>query len=241
MAEKSNPGFVVLLDFYEPLQCLTDAQKGQVFDACFAYHLGQDPALNDPLVRMAFSFIKPFFDRQCEAYERKCEQNRANAKKKYEDKRTDADGCDRKRTDATASDGTQIKVKEESKEEVKPKESTPLPPAGGQRAHAKEKKTPYGQFGNVLLTDKEYQSLQDEFGITGAQERIDNLDEYIASKGTRYKSHYATILSWNRRDSQKPQPVMRQARLSEAEERQRHNDEVCRQVSAELEAINSPF
>jgi hypothetical protein len=124
MAEKSKPGFVVLLDFYEPLQCLTDAQKGQVFDACFAYHLGRDPVLNDPLVKMAFSFIKPFFDKQCEAYARKCEQNRANAKRKYEQKRTDSTASDGMRTDANGCDGYQVKVKSKSEIESIKEENT---------------------------------------------------------------------------------------------------------------------
>lgn len=35
--------------------------------------------------------------------------------------------------------------------------------------------------------------------------------------------------------------VPRQGYLSEAERRQQHNDEVCRRVSAELDAMNSPF
>jgi len=58
----------------------------------------------------------------------------------------------------------------------------------------------YGEFENVLLTDKEYNKLTDKFGVDGALKRVAKLSEGIASKGYKYKSHYATILSWERKD-----------------------------------------
>ena len=36
-----------------------------------------------------------------------------------------------------------------------------------------------------------------------ALSQIENLSSYMASTGKRYKSHYATILNWDRRDKQK--------------------------------------
>ena len=62
--------------------------------------------------------------------------------------------------------------------------------------------TVYGEFNNVNLTDEQYQKLVDRFGATGTTERIEKLSEGIASKGYKYKSHYATILSWARKDGQ---------------------------------------
>jgi hypothetical protein len=56
----------------------------------------------------------------------------------------------------------------------------------------------YGEFQNVMLTDEEYDKLVDKFGEGEAKLRIKNLSEAIASKGYRYKSHYATILTWER-------------------------------------------
>lgn len=57
----------------------------------------------------------------------------------------------------------------------------------------------YGEFGNVLLTDTEYQKLQAKLdGKAG--DLIERLSGYMASKGKRYKSHYATLLNWQRRD-----------------------------------------
>ena len=66
---------------------------------------------------------------------------------------------------------------------------------------AKSVKHKYGEYKNVLLTDDELNKLKERF--IDYQERIERLSEYIASKGTKYKSHYATILSWARRENEK--------------------------------------
>lgn len=63
---------------------------------------------------------------------------------------------------------------------------------------SKEKKNIYGEFGNVALTEEEYVKLQTAY--PDYQERIERLSAYIASTGKRYKSHYATILNWARKD-----------------------------------------
>lgn len=63
----------------------------------------------------------------------------------------------------------------------------------------KKKKGVYGQFNNVKLFAGEFESLVIRFNEKGAKERIDNLSEYLASKGKHYASHYATILSWERK------------------------------------------
>jgi predicted phage replisome organizer len=60
-------------------------------------------------------------------------------------------------------------------------------------------KETYGEFSNVKLTIEEYQKLINLLG-TQTQSYIDRLDGYIASKGAKYKSHYATILNWYRKD-----------------------------------------
>lgn len=57
------------------------------------------------------------------------------------------------------------------------------------------KKT-YGEFKNVLLTDEEYKKLKEKNLLP----LIETLSSYMASKGKKYKSHYATILTWNRKE-----------------------------------------
>jgi hypothetical protein len=58
---------------------------------------------------------------------------------------------------------------------------------------------PLGEFKNVDITEDELKKLEWKFGEQGTRERIEELSESLASKGGKYKSHYATILSWQRR------------------------------------------
>lgn len=63
----------------------------------------------------------------------------------------------------------------------------------------KEKES-FGEFENVELTKAEIQKLQTRFGDIETQTVIERLSGYIESSGKKYKSHYATILNWKRRD-----------------------------------------
>ena len=65
-----------------------------------------------------------------------------------------------------------------------------------EKTKVNENKNKYLDF--VFLTDTEYQSLKDRF--PDINERIERLNNYIGSKGTRYKSHYHTILAWAKND-----------------------------------------
>jgi len=56
----------------------------------------------------------------------------------------------------------------------------------------------YGEYNNVLLTDDELDKLKSEY--SDWEERIERLSSYVASTGKSYKSHYATIRNWARKD-----------------------------------------
>lgn len=64
----------------------------------------------------------------------------------------------------------------------------------------KETKHKYGEYQNVLLTDDELQKLKTEY--SDYEERIERLSSYVASTGKKYKSHYATIRNWARKDAE---------------------------------------
>lgn len=69
------------------------------------------------------------------------------------------------------------------------------------------KKYIYGEFQNIELTDDELQKLKDRFPSTW-ERWIESASEYIASTGKKYKSHYATILNWARKEEQKGKPIV---------------------------------
>lgn len=58
----------------------------------------------------------------------------------------------------------------------------------------KDSKHKYGEYKNVLLTDKELQSLKSDYD--NCDELIKYLDEYIEMKGYKAKSHYLCIKKW---------------------------------------------
>ena len=60
----------------------------------------------------------------------------------------------------------------------------------------------YGTFGNVFLTDDEFDRLRHEFP-SDYMRRIERLSEYMATTGKRYDNHLSTIERWSRWDSDK--------------------------------------
>lgn len=75
----------------------------------------------------------------------------------------------------------------------------------------------YGEYNNVLLTDEEFQKLKEQF--SDIDERIDNLSGYIASTGKTYKSHYATIRNWARKEKEAGEPVIKENGFANFEQR----------------------
>ncbi len=65
---------------------------------------------------------------------------------------------------------------------------------------AKKKKKTFGEFKNVLITDEEYKKLIKRYN-SDLPAMIENLSGQIASKGYKYKSHYATLITWANNDA----------------------------------------
>lgn len=61
----------------------------------------------------------------------------------------------------------------------------------------------YGQFNNVELTEDEKRKLIEKFGEQGFNDRVENMSLAIESNGYKYKSHYAAILNWDRKDKKR--------------------------------------
>ena len=62
----------------------------------------------------------------------------------------------------------------------------------------------YGEYKNVLLSDEEAEKLSVE--LPDWLNLVERLSEYMASSGKHYKSHYATLRSWNRREPKQKKP-----------------------------------
>jgi len=65
----------------------------------------------------------------------------------------------------------------------------------------RSEKLKFGKLQNCYLTAEEFQKLKEKFGgHDNAMVKIERLSLYVASKGDKYKSHYATILAWDLKD-----------------------------------------
>ena len=100
----------------------------------------------------------------------------------------------------------ELRIKKEEGDYMECGADAPTPPSSDKKT-AKAVKHKYGEYANVLLTDDELCKLKEDY--PDWQERIERLSEYIASTGKKYKSHYATIRSWARKDTE-AKPVIRQ-------------------------------
>ena len=89
-------------------------------------------------------------------------------------------------------------VKSSLDEDILPESDDSLPPPKPK----KPVKHKHGEYNNVLLTDEELEKIKAEY--PDWQERIERLSSYIASTGKAYKSHYATIRNWARKDKEAP-------------------------------------
>lgn len=77
----AGQSFVVYAELEKQIDRLTDEQVGQLFRAMFQYNRSEEPFFTDPMVGMAFDFVRPIMDRNREKYEAICEKNRQNGAK----------------------------------------------------------------------------------------------------------------------------------------------------------------
>ena len=93
---------------------------------------------------------------------------------------------------------------------------------------SKENKKKYGDYGNVLLTDNEYNALR--MNVEDYQNKIKDLDYYIGSTGREYKSHYMTILSWSRRDRFKKTNRTSKSEIQSDREYETYSDDLIKEI-----------
>lgn len=82
-----NDSFILYTSYYALIEGLTDEQLGQLTRAIFLYARDGKSIKLEPVVRMAFAFIKDNIERNQDKYQAKCEKNRQIALERERKKR----------------------------------------------------------------------------------------------------------------------------------------------------------
>ena len=82
-----NDSFILYTSYYALIEGLTDEQLGQLTRAIFLYARDGKTINLEPVVRMAFAFIKDNIERNQDKYQAKCEKNRQIALERERKKR----------------------------------------------------------------------------------------------------------------------------------------------------------
>jgi len=164
--------FVFYKSFYESIKELDPIDQVQIYNAIFEYEFYKIKPELSGVCKSIFTLILP----QLEANNKKYENGKKGGRPKKE---------------------TKEKPKNNQKEtKVKPNVNDNVNVNDNKKENNKKKK--FGEFNNVLLTEEEYTKLENNNLLF----YIEKLSAYLESTGKRYKSHYATILSWSRKEKQ---------------------------------------
>ena len=75
----------------------------------------------------------------------------------------------------------------------------------------KEVRHKYGEFKNVLLSDKDLEKLKAEYGEELVEKYIKKMDEWLELNGKHYKNYYLALRQWmNKEVSKKQEKVKKQ-------------------------------
>lgn len=199
--------FIIHTDDSECIEALTDEQAGKLFKALMSYSKdGVAPELSGAEA-MAFLFMKKQLDRDNEKYRETCEKRKnagalggrpketekANG---FSDEQEKANGFENKAKKANGFSEKQMKAKKPDTDSDSDTDSDTDSDFNLKKEMLKEK---VGIYHNVLLLPTEIETLKQEFPKDW-QERIDRLSEYIEQTGKQYRSHFATIRVWARKN-----------------------------------------
>ena len=190
--EMKRDGFIFYRSYFDAIQELESMNdRLSAYEAIFGYALnGTEPTLTGTPAAV-YRLAKPTL----EASRRKAANGRLGGKS-----RSQSDGAakqtaskheaNRKQTESNreAIKDKGYKIKDKGQGIERESEVAPQP------SPAKEKKCHYGERGNVMLTESEYNALCRDY--PNADEAIAYFDEYIAYNGYSKKSHYLALKNW---------------------------------------------
>ena len=213
-----SKGVLIQASFYEAMQVLPDRERLQLYDGICAYTLeGILPENLSPVAMSMFILMKPNIDSSAKKYSasvtngKKGGRKAQNQNENQEEKPSENQSADQKEKPSENHDydldldldsdlDLDYDLDSDSEKDFLPTADEP-PVSPPKKKGIKHK---YGEYKNVLLSEEELERLQGE--LPDWRNMIERLSEYIASSGKKYKSHYATLRSWHRREPKSSKP-----------------------------------
>lgn len=65
-----------------------------------------------------------------------------------------------------------------------------------EKENRREERHKHGEYGHVMLTDKQYQKLVEDYGEDATKQAIRKVDEYCQQYGKSYKDYNLTLRKW---------------------------------------------
>ena len=110
-------GFIVYGDNEVVFDRLTDEEAGQLLKAMTKYfNSGTEPSFDSPLTEIVWLQVKLQMDRNADKYQKRCEKNRENVKKRYERIQTNTNVYDGIRTNTNATNRDRDKDREKDRD-----------------------------------------------------------------------------------------------------------------------------
>lgn len=177
---------IMYKSFHEAIKELKPSDKLKVYDAVFNYSFeGIEPKLTG-VCKAVFALIKP----QIDANTKRRQNGTLGAEhgiKGGRPKKEKPIGVSENNAIGVSEITPNVNVNDNVNDNVNVKENIKEKP------HTKHK---HGVYNKVMLTDEEYSKLVKEYGEDRTMAAIKFLDEYIAEKDYKSKSHYLAIRRW---------------------------------------------
>lgn len=180
---------------------LNDEDAGKLIKGIFDYVNTGNSNL-DGLLNAVFIPIKEYIDQNEENYKKRCEKNKENVSRRWNQNEYETIPNDTNVSNGTKNNTNVYEVIPNDTDNNhisyitnhnSSKNRKKVNRGMGEEEKKKEKEK-YGEYKNVLLSKKEYESLQKAY--SNYEELIKFLDEYIEEKGYKSKSHYLAIRRW---------------------------------------------
>lgn len=185
-------GFIMYCDLLEHIEPLNMEQRGILLTAILCDQSETELPEMDVAERIAFSFIKKGIDMNTTKYNAIVEKRREAGKKGGRPKKEESK---QKQTKAN-------KNKDEAKKPDNREQITDNREQITDNGDKRIAKKPYGEYNNVFLSDEELEKLKSEYPSM-CDIKLEALSEYLMTHNKSYKSHYATIRQWIKKDLKK--------------------------------------